>query len=367
MDSVVTVEFPCGFACKGAIGVVRIGGHGNTSSNRADPGEPAERPHVARRRGLGGPSGIVLDDVSKAIIEQLQQDGRRPYATIAKAVGLSEAAVRQRVQRLLDAGVMQIVAVTDPMTLGFLRWAMIGIRADGDLQPGRRPARGAARGRLRRHHRRLVRPARRGRLRGRRAPAPAAQRSHPLHPADPAQRDLRLPATGQADLHLGHPMTTTPQTPPPSGRAVPVSTTRLATVTCRRPPAATCGCTSPGCRPTPTTRSRSSPAARARTSGTPAAGATSTGCPGCSWCRSVTAAASWPTRPASRPTSSPTSRCGATRTRPRSSWPSGSRLVRAGRPQPGVLHHRRRRGGRERLEAGPPVLQGDRRARPATR
>jgi Lrp/AsnC family transcriptional regulator for asnA, asnC and gidA len=51
-----------------------------------------------------------LDDVSKAIIEQLQQDGRRPYATIGKAVGLSEAAVRHRVQRLIDSGVMQVVA-----------------------------------------------------------------------------------------------------------------------------------------------------------------------------------------------------------------------------------------------------------------
>lgn len=78
--------------------------------------------------------GLVLDDVSKAIIEQLQQDGRRPYATIGRAVGLSEAAVRQRVQRLLEQGVMQIVAVTDPLRLGFARQAMIGIRADGDLR-----------------------------------------------------------------------------------------------------------------------------------------------------------------------------------------------------------------------------------------
>ena len=82
----------------------------------------------------GSPPAIALDDVSKAIIEQLQQDGRRPYATIAKAVGLSEAAVRQRVQRLLDAKVMEIVAVTDPTTLGFLRWAMVGMRVEGDLQ-----------------------------------------------------------------------------------------------------------------------------------------------------------------------------------------------------------------------------------------
>ena len=74
-----------------------------------------------------------LDEVSKAIIEQLQQDGRRSYAAIGKVVGLSEAAVRQRVQRLTESGVMQVVAVTDPLQLGFARQAMIGIRATGPL------------------------------------------------------------------------------------------------------------------------------------------------------------------------------------------------------------------------------------------
>lgn len=76
----------------------------------------------------------AFDEVSRHIIDQLQQDGRRSYAAIGKAVGLSEAAVRQRVQRLLDLGIMQIVAVTDPMSLGFKRQAMIGIRCAGDLQ-----------------------------------------------------------------------------------------------------------------------------------------------------------------------------------------------------------------------------------------
>jgi len=75
-----------------------------------------------------------LDDVSKAIIEQLQQDGRRPYAAIGKAVGLSEAAVRQRVARLQESGVMQVVAVTDPIQVGFSRAAMVGIRVDGDVE-----------------------------------------------------------------------------------------------------------------------------------------------------------------------------------------------------------------------------------------
>ena len=80
------------------------------------------------------PLNNSLDDVSKAIIEQLQTDGRTSYATIAKSVGLSDAAVRVRVQRLLENDVMQIVAVTDPLQLGFTRQAMIGIKADGDTQ-----------------------------------------------------------------------------------------------------------------------------------------------------------------------------------------------------------------------------------------
>ena len=75
-----------------------------------------------------------VDDTSRAIIEQLQEDGRRPYATIGKAVGLSEAAVRQRVQKLVDSGVVQIVAVTDPMQIGFARQAMIAISVNGDVE-----------------------------------------------------------------------------------------------------------------------------------------------------------------------------------------------------------------------------------------
>ena len=84
---------------------------------------------------------MQLDDVSKAIIEQLQEDGRRSYAEIGKAVGLSEAAVRQRVQKLTESGVMQVVAVTDPMQLGFYRQAMIGIRVDRRHHARRRQAR----------------------------------------------------------------------------------------------------------------------------------------------------------------------------------------------------------------------------------
>jgi Lrp/AsnC family transcriptional regulator for asnA, asnC and gidA len=84
-------------------------------------------------RGASPRSRVQLDEVSKEIINQLQQDGRRSYSAIGKVVGLSEAAVRQRVQRLIESGVMQIVAVTDPIELGFARQAMIGIRLTGPV------------------------------------------------------------------------------------------------------------------------------------------------------------------------------------------------------------------------------------------
>src|SRR3954465_6542943 len=93
---------------------------------------------VAKGRALGKNPHVTepaLDDVNKRIIEQLQRDCRMSYAALAKIVGLSEAAVRQRVQRLLDAGVMQIVAVTDPLTLGFSRQVMVGIKVTGDMRP----------------------------------------------------------------------------------------------------------------------------------------------------------------------------------------------------------------------------------------
>ena len=75
----------------------------------------------------------TLDSADKAIIELLQEDGRLPYTRLAQSVGLSEAAVRQRVQRLIDYNVVQIVAVTDPLTLGFRRQAMVGVKTEGDI------------------------------------------------------------------------------------------------------------------------------------------------------------------------------------------------------------------------------------------
>lgn len=84
-------------------------------------------------RGQPTLTGGSVDDVGKRLIEELQQDGRRSYAALAKTVGLSEAAVRQRVQRMVESGLMQVVAVTDPLQVGFRRQAMIGLRVEGDL------------------------------------------------------------------------------------------------------------------------------------------------------------------------------------------------------------------------------------------
>jgi len=75
----------------------------------------------------------VLDDSDKAIVELLQEDGRMSYTRIARVVGLSEAAVRTRVQRLIEGNVVQIVGVTDPLRLGFRRQAMVGVKTEGDI------------------------------------------------------------------------------------------------------------------------------------------------------------------------------------------------------------------------------------------
>lgn len=76
-------------------------------------------------------SHTQIDETDRAIIEQLQRDGRVAYTRLGTAVGLSEAAARQRVQRLIDSGVMQVVAVTNPLAHGFRRMAMVGVRTEG--------------------------------------------------------------------------------------------------------------------------------------------------------------------------------------------------------------------------------------------
>ena len=74
--------------------------------------------------------GYEVSDLDKRIIEHLQQDGRRPFTQIATELGVSEAAVRARTNRLIEKGILQVVGVTDPLKLGFQQWAMIGVKCE---------------------------------------------------------------------------------------------------------------------------------------------------------------------------------------------------------------------------------------------
>jgi Lrp/AsnC family transcriptional regulator for asnA, asnC and gidA len=75
----------------------------------------------------------ILDDLDKAIIKCLQLDGRRPYAQIGRELEVPEATVRQRAERLISRGVVQIVGVTDPLAMGFQQPALIGLK----VEPGK--------------------------------------------------------------------------------------------------------------------------------------------------------------------------------------------------------------------------------------
>jgi Lrp/AsnC family transcriptional regulator for asnA, asnC and gidA len=88
---------------------------------------------MARRPEEQSSNGYRVDDVDLEIIKELQEDGRRTYGRIGTAVGLSEAAVRQRVQRLVEDDAIKIVAVTNPYLLGARVAATIGIHAEGNL------------------------------------------------------------------------------------------------------------------------------------------------------------------------------------------------------------------------------------------
>ncbi|MER6734272.1 Lrp/AsnC family transcriptional regulator [Streptomyces puniciscabiei] len=73
-----------------------------------------------------------MDEIDRAILRELQTDGRIAYADLGPKVGLSASAARQRLQRLLDSGAVQVVGVTDPMAMGGQAMALLGIGVDGD-------------------------------------------------------------------------------------------------------------------------------------------------------------------------------------------------------------------------------------------
>ena len=223
--------------------------------------------------------------------------------------------MRQRVQKLIDSGVMQIVAVTDPMQIGFARQAMIAISVTGDIE-----AIADQLAEIDEVDYVVVTAGSFDIL----AEVVVEDDAHLLRLVNRRIRTIDgvtqteivpLPQARQTDLQLGRQMTIT----------------RLNRTSSRRrelswPPrrASTCGCTSPDVVLRRTRRCRRSCAATARASTTPTAAATSTGWPGCSSCRPGTAARNSPRPPTSRPTSWRSSRSGPTPTRRRSSSPTGS-------------------------------------------
>jgi Lrp/AsnC family transcriptional regulator, regulator for asnA, asnC and gidA len=79
-------------------------------------------------------SGVKLDAIDRQIIESLQREGRTPFTVLSRDLGISEAAVRARVRKLTDAGVIDVVAVTNPLMVGFDVMAMVGVQADSNLE-----------------------------------------------------------------------------------------------------------------------------------------------------------------------------------------------------------------------------------------
>jgi Lrp/AsnC family transcriptional regulator for asnA, asnC and gidA len=86
-----------------------------------------------RRRGAIAGSA-VLDDLDRSIVEALQADGRASFREIARALGVAEGTVRNRYDRLSDAGVLDVVGVTNPLALGFDAMAMVGVKTSGRPQ-----------------------------------------------------------------------------------------------------------------------------------------------------------------------------------------------------------------------------------------
>jgi Lrp/AsnC family transcriptional regulator for asnA, asnC and gidA len=81
------------------------------------------------RRGPVAPARRV-DDLDRRIIEALQENGRESFRSIAARLGVSEATVRARYARLTGEGILQVVAVTNPLGLGYEQ-ALVGIKTSG--------------------------------------------------------------------------------------------------------------------------------------------------------------------------------------------------------------------------------------------
>ena len=96
----------------------------NTGQSASSPAGPAQREKL-----------ICLDKIDREIVSILQEDGRRTYSAISQKLGISNGAVRYRVSRLMDEGVIRIVAVADPVKLGYTGYAMLLVTLNSEANP----------------------------------------------------------------------------------------------------------------------------------------------------------------------------------------------------------------------------------------
>jgi Lrp/AsnC family transcriptional regulator for asnA, asnC and gidA len=93
------------------------------------------RPERRERRRGAVSASPHLDRIDQRLIEALQKNGREPFRRIAAEVGVSEATIRARYQRLCEDNILQVTGVTNPLGLGFDAIAMVGIRTGGAPEP----------------------------------------------------------------------------------------------------------------------------------------------------------------------------------------------------------------------------------------
>src|ERR1700758_2635123 len=100
---------------------------------RSEDVQPLRIPAISSERGPVAPARRI-DELDRSIIEALQANGRESFRSIASRVGVSEATVRARYGRLTAEGILQVVAVTNPLGLGFEQ-ALVGVKTSGS--PGK--------------------------------------------------------------------------------------------------------------------------------------------------------------------------------------------------------------------------------------
>jgi Lrp/AsnC family transcriptional regulator for asnA, asnC and gidA len=98
------------------------------------PSAPQAEPNKGGRKESRQSSVLELDEKDLQIIAALQINGRASFADLADGIDLSQAAIRLRVNRLLESGVVEVVAITDPLRIGFTVQAMLGLTVDGDIE-----------------------------------------------------------------------------------------------------------------------------------------------------------------------------------------------------------------------------------------